>query len=402
MKLIKEYLGKVSITTEGKHDINKAYDRLSLVYIGENDTVRSYISKKSVPKGVSLGNEDYWQPFSVKVTSSGGGGITEESDPYAIKSIDFVFEKNEETDEFELKIVCRKNNDSFLATQPIGAAFVSWLLRTLGGWNIDINRTSSEITLLVNDHEGARVFNSEPLLPANNNYAGLLSASDKNKLDRIEDYANFYDLVVGFTDEDTGESNDMIPRTLQMSKGISGKIHSNNILDIQLSLVPDEPSYYDDHADYRFNDKITEEELFTLQLDYASKFDAGLMSSSDKRALANWIPEEYVVITANSIDSNYSGEGIKVLCDFSFENYVYASPSTFINYAVTTRTFGAVIDLRNVGILALSGPKIIRGVFSPYAQNNIFVIFTEESIYHNTIVKAYPTLTFDGIIILGL
>lgn len=402
MKLVKEYLGKVSITTEGKHDINRAYDRLSLVYIGENDTVRSYISKKSVPKGVSLGNEDYWQPFSVKVNSGGGGGITEESDPYAIKSIDFVFEKNEETDEFELKIVCRKNNDSLLATQPIGGAFVSWLFKTLEGWNIDLNRTSSEITLLVNNAEGSTVFNSEPLLSANDNYAGLLSASDKNKLDHIEDDANFYDLTVGFTDEDTGESNDMIPRTLQMSKGISGKIHSNNILDVQLSLVPDEPSYYDDHADYRINDKLTEEEVFTLQLDYASKFDAGLMPSSDKRALTNWIPEEYVVITANSIDSNYSGEGVKLLCDFSFENYVYVSPATFINYAISSRTFGAVIDLRNIQIVGFDGPLIVRGVFAPYATNNIFVVFTEESIRRGSVVKASVTPTLDGIIILGL
>lgn len=51
--------GKQLITTNGKHDSNKSYKRLSIVYKGG----ASYISKVGVPAGISIADEDYWQPF---------------------------------------------------------------------------------------------------------------------------------------------------------------------------------------------------------------------------------------------------------------------------------------------------------------------------------------------------
>ena len=61
MKTTTQYLGKVSITCNGKWDINRQYDRLCLVHDG---FFASYISRKSTPVGTALTNEDYWQPVA--------------------------------------------------------------------------------------------------------------------------------------------------------------------------------------------------------------------------------------------------------------------------------------------------------------------------------------------------
>ena len=68
MELIKKSLGKVAITCEGKWDINKSYDRLSLVY--DNKTNTSYISKQNVPIGINIDNITYWQKFQLNNSSS--------------------------------------------------------------------------------------------------------------------------------------------------------------------------------------------------------------------------------------------------------------------------------------------------------------------------------------------
>ena len=57
MELIKKNLGKVAITCDGKWDINKSYDKLSLVY--DNKTNISYISKQDVPIGINIDNITY-------------------------------------------------------------------------------------------------------------------------------------------------------------------------------------------------------------------------------------------------------------------------------------------------------------------------------------------------------
>lgn len=65
MKLVKEYLGKVSITVEKDYwTSNKSYDRLVIV---EVLNVGCYISRKAVPRGVQYSNREYWIRLSKNV-----------------------------------------------------------------------------------------------------------------------------------------------------------------------------------------------------------------------------------------------------------------------------------------------------------------------------------------------
>lgn len=54
-------LGKVSVTAEGLHSPSKPYERISIVHDG---LYSSYISRKDVPIGIQLNNEEYWQPIA--------------------------------------------------------------------------------------------------------------------------------------------------------------------------------------------------------------------------------------------------------------------------------------------------------------------------------------------------
>lgn len=76
MRIVKDYLGKVSITCEGEWDKTKAYDRLCMVntmklvmfYGGNPISIPfSYISKKSVPKGIDINNTNYWMPVGAQI-----------------------------------------------------------------------------------------------------------------------------------------------------------------------------------------------------------------------------------------------------------------------------------------------------------------------------------------------
>ena len=59
--LIIKQLGKVRLTCNGKYDVSKSYDDLCLVHNGK---LASYISRKKVPAGIELTNEEYWQPVA--------------------------------------------------------------------------------------------------------------------------------------------------------------------------------------------------------------------------------------------------------------------------------------------------------------------------------------------------
>ena len=52
-------IGKVSISCDGAWDIRKDYDKLCLV----TDGSYNYISRKQVPNGTDITNEEYWQKF---------------------------------------------------------------------------------------------------------------------------------------------------------------------------------------------------------------------------------------------------------------------------------------------------------------------------------------------------
>lgn len=65
MQQYKKILGKVMMTAEGTYDSTKEYDPISL--ITDEETGKSYISRKEVPAGTQINNREYWQP----VASSG-------------------------------------------------------------------------------------------------------------------------------------------------------------------------------------------------------------------------------------------------------------------------------------------------------------------------------------------
>lgn len=60
-------IGKVSISCDGVWDIKKDYDKLCLV---TNDSC-NYISRKQVPNGIDITNEEYWQKLYSAISTNG-------------------------------------------------------------------------------------------------------------------------------------------------------------------------------------------------------------------------------------------------------------------------------------------------------------------------------------------
>lgn len=59
MKQYLKILGKVCVTVDGDWDNTKEYERICIVR--DVATMKSYISKKFVPEGVDILDEEYWQ-----------------------------------------------------------------------------------------------------------------------------------------------------------------------------------------------------------------------------------------------------------------------------------------------------------------------------------------------------
>lgn len=60
-------IGKVSISCDGVWDIRKDYDKLCLV----TDGSYNYISRKQVPNGTDITNEEYWQKLYSIISTNG-------------------------------------------------------------------------------------------------------------------------------------------------------------------------------------------------------------------------------------------------------------------------------------------------------------------------------------------
>lgn len=60
-------IGKVSISCDGVWDIRKYYDKLCLV----TDGSYNYISRKQVPNGTDITNEEYWQKLYSVISTNG-------------------------------------------------------------------------------------------------------------------------------------------------------------------------------------------------------------------------------------------------------------------------------------------------------------------------------------------
>lgn len=95
MKAIRVNLGKVSITVHGKWE-NKDYDKLSLVYSEERNS--SYISKRPVPAGTFVTDENYWT-----LIVQGGNVDASLSNYYTKTEIDILLQKSIEILQNNLK-----------------------------------------------------------------------------------------------------------------------------------------------------------------------------------------------------------------------------------------------------------------------------------------------------------
>lgn len=71
MELYKQDLGKVCLTMNGEFDPTISYEELCCVYVEDDSTLRSFISRKPVPSGTDIYNREYWQPICY-----GGGSPT--------------------------------------------------------------------------------------------------------------------------------------------------------------------------------------------------------------------------------------------------------------------------------------------------------------------------------------
>lgn len=124
MKTTTQYLGKVSITCNGKWDVNRQYDRLCLVHDG---FFASYISRKFTPSGTALTNEKYWQPVA-NLKDSFKGEIAK-----LIKLIDDIQRKLR----FARIVVNNDEEREALTATEVAAGCEVYVLETQQSWILD-------------------------------------------------------------------------------------------------------------------------------------------------------------------------------------------------------------------------------------------------------------------------
>lgn len=81
MELYKQDLGKVCLTMNGEFDPTISYEELCCVYVEDDSTLRSFISRKPVPAGTDIYDREYWQPICY------GGGSPTPSQYYTLRVI---------------------------------------------------------------------------------------------------------------------------------------------------------------------------------------------------------------------------------------------------------------------------------------------------------------------------
>lgn len=65
MESYNKNLGRAAIKCEDEHNSEKSYHKYSIVYKIINNEYYSFISRKYVPKSISIDNEEYWQPIGL-------------------------------------------------------------------------------------------------------------------------------------------------------------------------------------------------------------------------------------------------------------------------------------------------------------------------------------------------
>ena len=482
MNLVKQYLGKVSITAEGKHDINKAYNRLCLVYLELNDTIKCYLSKKPVPKNVSLSNRDYWQPFAVNVSS--GGGTIEEVDPYAVTDIIIRHFDDEITGEFDIPeagtyLIGPRSNPYPVLIRLDDLDWASILTEAIPNISDIVSKTyletfecvvlpaSDKITIDVQlqDDGGDHLLDSFEIPLANSSKAGLISSEEKLKLAAIEDNATDYELSVNGMDYNGDGVYRLRPSEIVFNNGLLCVYDSQNEqYFVNVGMQIEQPEYESDCVLYRFFGAPNRDEVCTLQLDYATQENAGLMSAEDKTRLdtikditslnifsttsSNGIilsladennevidtagiplatsnsagiitPSEKVGL-ARAIDNvpinssiivnvtatgtyTISGGDVIADCSFSFSGYTYDSFINFVN-AINSgycKVSFNVSAIRTVSTISV-GPKIYNGYLANYTASTPKLMLTELSIYKGSPVYAEFVLNTDTMQLTGM
>lgn len=90
MKIIKDNLGKVAITCNGYWDKALPYDRLCIVITSlKADNISTFISRKPVPAGIDITNEEYWMRLgnSINFKTINGQSILGEGDIFIDTSL---------------------------------------------------------------------------------------------------------------------------------------------------------------------------------------------------------------------------------------------------------------------------------------------------------------------------
>lgn len=106
MKIIKDNLGKVAITCNGYWDKALPYDRLCIVITSiKADNISTFISRKPVPAGIEITNEEYWMRLgnSIDFKTINGKSILGEGDIFIDTSLYRIVNKLP-TDNIEEKI----------------------------------------------------------------------------------------------------------------------------------------------------------------------------------------------------------------------------------------------------------------------------------------------------------
>lgn len=184
MNTVKQYLGKVSFTCNGEHDINKSYDRLCIVYtlIDEDENaIKSYISRKAVPVGINISNKEYWQPINVSI-----GDVFTEEDRLKLDGIESgatkVITNDSEGDGINRPVIINENKG--VVRMP------TVLIRSAGAeeaWNLfeylHLDFGTPFVVIGEGPHLG--IF----ILEASSTHPGTMSSEDYIKLFNIEPQA---------------------------------------------------------------------------------------------------------------------------------------------------------------------------------------------------------------------
>lgn len=217
---------------------------------------------------------------------------------------------------------------------------------------------------------------------------GLMSKEDKSKLDSVAQDANDYELCAEFKDDDAGGTdNDCTPENLKFGNGLSGKIQvepSYERLIVNLNLLGDSPEYEAERIAFPIVDKYNGEEVCRINIDYATKYDGGLISSSDKGHLDTL----HNINLVNNQQSSISNISI-ILTDVTSQTHftigsIYTDGTVdLLSNALAGKIAAGLVRVTlrfNVSVRLSNVPLIYQGFMFTNEQDEFVFILPEASI----------------------